>query len=300
MSDVRPLPVPYGDELVAALKRRGYGSQTHQHIYAFLYSRRVNPPTQIEISDYLGSLVDAKYSQLQRRRRQLAEVFCIEHVSGHRYKIVDWQLEEKPASGNMNRRVRFEVLQSGRCNRCGHTVEDDGVKLVVDHVIPRRWGGSDDISNLQPLCEECNGGKKDYYGTFDQYSDEIREAVNYDEPHRRIAAILLAFKGRAAPAELIGAVASAKQYQEDWQKRLRELRYFGWEIRATRSTTGGARVRVSYRASVTTTLPGSDLSVAVRRIERQRARAKRVASQSNADPRLVVGPASGAVGAHVL
>jgi uncharacterized protein YdaU (DUF1376 family) len=42
-----------------------------------------------------------------------------------------------------------------RCLRCGAT----GVKLVKDHIVPIYQGGSDSISNLQPLCLRCNKSK---------------------------------------------------------------------------------------------------------------------------------------------
>ena len=31
--------------------------------------------------------------------------------------------------------------------------------LEVDHILPRRHGGSDDLSNLQALCYKCNANK---------------------------------------------------------------------------------------------------------------------------------------------
>lgn len=40
------------------------------------------------------------------------------------------------------------------CLKCGSTK-----KLHVDHVIPQRYGGTDDESNLQTLCHKCNIGK---------------------------------------------------------------------------------------------------------------------------------------------
>jgi 5-methylcytosine-specific restriction endonuclease McrA len=41
------------------------------------------------------------------------------------------------------------------CLSCGST----GVVLEADHVVPLTRGGSDDISNIQPLCGTCNRRK---------------------------------------------------------------------------------------------------------------------------------------------
>ncbi|MFD2354227.1 HNH endonuclease [Nonomuraea ferruginea] len=111
---------------------------------------------------------------------------------------------------------------------CGRTPLDHQVVMVVDHKVPRHWGGSDEISNLQPLCEECNAGKKAYFANYDQYADAIRQSAEHPEPHGRIGELIKAFRGDWVPAELIELVASMKQYQEDWRKRTRELRLLGW------------------------------------------------------------------------
>lgn len=49
----------------------------------------------------------------------------------------------------------FEVLcetYGNECLACG----DTGVALEADHVVPLTKGGSDGISNIQPLCGSCN------------------------------------------------------------------------------------------------------------------------------------------------
>lgn len=52
--------------------------------------------------------------------------------------------------------IRREVLSSGPCVTCGTTE-----RLTIDHRIPVSKGGSDDRSNLQPMCSLCNIRKHD-------------------------------------------------------------------------------------------------------------------------------------------
>lgn len=42
-----------------------------------------------------------------------------------------------------------------KCLRCGVTDQ----KLVIDHILPMSLGGSEDLQNLQVLCEECHHWK---------------------------------------------------------------------------------------------------------------------------------------------
>ncbi|MCY3569166.1 MAG: HNH endonuclease signature motif containing protein [Chloroflexi bacterium] len=44
--------------------------------------------------------------------------------------------------------------QGGCCVGCRHFFQPRN--LTIDHVVPRFGGGSDDIANLQLLCEACN------------------------------------------------------------------------------------------------------------------------------------------------
>lgn len=67
--------------------------------------------------------------------------------------------ETKKRSRHIPLSVRFAVLQRDghKCVSCGNSPPK--VKLEVDHKKPFSKGGSNDISNLQTLCYECNRGK---------------------------------------------------------------------------------------------------------------------------------------------
>lgn len=58
-------------------------------------------------------------------------------------------------------RMRALTKLGSRCSCCGATPNNDGVKICVDHVKPRKFYPqlALDINNLQILCEDCNFGK---------------------------------------------------------------------------------------------------------------------------------------------
>ncbi|MEC4881196.1 MAG: HNH endonuclease [Scytonema sp. PMC 1070.18] len=55
--------------------------------------------------------------------------------------------------------VRVSVFHrdSYKCVFCGRNSHK--VQLEVDHILPFAKGGSNDLSNLQTLCIDCNRGK---------------------------------------------------------------------------------------------------------------------------------------------
>lgn len=70
--------------------------------------------------------------------------------------------DERVGSRSVGWRLRYSVLKRDRftCQACGRSpANDPGTVLEVDHVIPWSRGGSTNQSNLQTLCERCNGGK---------------------------------------------------------------------------------------------------------------------------------------------
>lgn len=81
------------------------------------------------------------------------------------------------------RRLRFEVLRRDNhtCRYCGASAPD--VELVVDHVVPRALGGTNDPSNLVTACRECNSGKastspdEHFVAAVEDHDQRWREAM---------------------------------------------------------------------------------------------------------------------------
>jgi 5-methylcytosine-specific restriction endonuclease McrA len=228
----------------------------------------------VEIRAKIADANGVSPAQTDRRVRDLRDHFTIETVRegrNHRYRLRGWNHDrDNGLRRALSRRVRAQVLSPQRCAQCGRTPTDHHIVLVVDHKIPRHWGGADDIENLQPLCEDCNSGKKAFYGTYDEYSEQIRKAADHDEPHGRIGELLKAFRGNWVPSELIGVVASMKQYQDDWQKRLRELRALGWEIESKKSKDPkSGRFLSFYRVKKWEPWPTGSIRAEINRRKRQ-------------------------------
>ncbi|WP_461174169.1 HNH endonuclease [Arthrobacter sp. Z1-9] len=143
-------------------------------------------------------------------------------------------------------------------------------KLQVDHKLPLTWGGTNNIKNLQALCLDCNHGKRDFLATFDAHADKIRHAA-LPEPHKRIGGTLKAFHsaGEYAPSEVVGLAACMIQYQDDWQKRMRELRQLHWDYR-THKRKEDRRIRSYYEVTRWTPWPSGPVAATIKQIEKSK------------------------------
>lgn len=203
-----------------------------------------------------------------RRRRELNYTHIIEkHRDGPRVLYVykgprDQPKDVTPISLRLQAQARHTAR--GRCGMCGRSIEKHGIVLVVDHKIPREWGGRTEADNLWALCEECNAGKKDYFQSVD--AEWMRKVMVHDSVHVRLGETLKAFAPEAVPATTLEFVAN----QDDWKKRTRELRYLGWKIGVSRSKVAGGRHRSFYRLIEAQPWPKDPTGV-IRRYEDQRA-----------------------------
>lgn len=79
--------------------------------------------------------------------------------------------------------MREKVLAkfNGKCAYCGCSL---GLKeMQIDHIIPKKKGGKNDLSNYNPSCRQCNF----YKGTFS--IEEFRE--NLESLHERLTKIFI-------------------------------------------------------------------------------------------------------------
>jgi 5-methylcytosine-specific restriction endonuclease McrA len=263
------LPHPASEEIATLVR-----DESVRAVYRVLYERRQTPPTMAEIRDALGPEI-GRLEQLDRRRRDLHPYFVVEKIrSGRevRYRLSHRKARSESESVGITEKVRAQVLQYGRCAMCGRTPLEHGVVLQVDHKLPQSWGGTNDVENLQPLCEECNRGKKNHFETLDKYGPLIVAASEHDEPHVRIGELLKAVYPNEVRSDLIEMVAHAKQYQSEWRKRLRELRELGWEYEPRKEKDPSGRFHVFWRLTKWTPWPSGDVAAEIRRRENAKQR----------------------------
>jgi diadenosine tetraphosphate (Ap4A) HIT family hydrolase len=112
------------------------------------------------ILDIEGQLVRLKVGKLTFKERTQLKAACDQKIQEFLEKrgLATWDyrlLELDPVPDT----IRYEVLRraGGKCELCGCSSKER--PLHVDHIIPRSKRGSNDIENLQALCEQCNLAK---------------------------------------------------------------------------------------------------------------------------------------------
>jgi 5-methylcytosine-specific restriction endonuclease McrA len=110
-------------------------------------------------SDYVEKKRGWRNSWAERNRQKIAEKNK-RYREANREKIAYYSAQRRARSRNAEGSFTWEEwLQL--CQRYGNVCLACGKKkpLTVDHVIPLVLGGTNWISNIQPLCKECNSGK---------------------------------------------------------------------------------------------------------------------------------------------
>jgi hypothetical protein len=219
--------------------------------------------------------------QLDRRLRELDPHHVIERT--RQGKWVVYRRTGPRASGewdfsSISKKDRAAVLHDahGVCQMCGKTIKDHGIRLHVDHKIPQEWGGTSALENLWAICSVCNEGKRSFFATFD--AKTMTKVLAHESVHRRLLEALRLRPGDWFDFDFLKFVANFEDYQDDWTKRIRELRYFGLKIEVGKFKSG-RRVVSRYRLIGDVADLPEDLSAAAQEYERARA-AKNKASDN--------------------
>lgn len=187
----------------------------------------------------------SEHQHLDRRVRDLDDEWEIVRRRAGTQTL--YQLQGKKANpvvdSGISGSLRSEILwrAHGRCEMCGRTISDDGVKLQIDHKIPRSWGGTSTEENLWALCSHCNRDKRNFFSTITD--PRIQQAMTHESVHVRLGELLKAYHPDPVPGKYLELVAHT---HDDWQKRLRELRELGWQYRYSRRRDDLGRVRVEF------------------------------------------------------
>lgn len=239
-------------------------SGVHELIFNLL---RANPEglSIYEIRDALPSDIGV-HQHLDKRVRELRQWYDLPGKQlGNRFVYILGDLREDPVGddGAISSKLRAQIIHkaSGRCQMCGLTVKEDGVKLQVDHKIPRNWGGLTEPDNLWAICALCNSGKRDYFGTFDEVTMERLLAP--ESVYERLLETLRASGDERTPSWLLEFVANFNDFHEDWQRRLRELRYPGIDVdyRFEKEKLPSGKVTTYYILTKDTVLPPNHIAI---------------------------------------
>jgi 5-methylcytosine-specific restriction endonuclease McrA len=92
----------------------------------------------------------------RERKNQLRAEWAKKHPEKERFWSILDNARRRGAKGSFTFEEWEELKKryNYTCPMCGR--KEPEIKLTVDHIVPISKGGTNDISNIQPLCLECN------------------------------------------------------------------------------------------------------------------------------------------------
>jgi ATP adenylyltransferase len=196
-------------ELCEFVQRRMQMSHVYQPVMLLALLQRGGKASKREISeailsrdqsqlDYYDEVVSGMVGKVLRRHKVVSYQSGVFHLGGFQsltteqvdelIRLCESKLEEYVAKRGariwqhrnhslnaLSGTVRYEILKAAkyRCALCGISAEEKA--LEVDHIKPRKHGGTDDLWNLQALCYSCNATKRDRDSTDFRRTSEFYE-----------------------------------------------------------------------------------------------------------------------------
>ena len=183
---------PKQEKFVMAL----INGMSQRQAYKFAYNCKKMKDTSIDVSAcelFKKDKIQLRYNQLIKEKQQnilknvsninsdlLSKVekykddneTAIEFIENAILKSLPKEVLTQEELKEINRRrnikdtTRYSVLERAgfKCQCCGiKPLKNNDVILHIDHIIPYSLGGSDNIDNLQVLCNKCNISKRNKF-----------------------------------------------------------------------------------------------------------------------------------------
>lgn len=133
------------------------------------WQKRVYKKNYIPRKTFIPKILNCKNCNNQFTQNTTNQIYCSSKCcsESHRKKYELISLgKENPNPKNTSLtflKLRFEIFKRDgfRCKYCGRNPREDKCKLVIEHIIPRVLGGTNNPNNLVCACQECNLGKAD-------------------------------------------------------------------------------------------------------------------------------------------
>jgi len=225
----------------------------------------IGKPATLEEVRLVMKVLPHEQTELTRRIRELEQQNGYEFLyskKNNTYTLVSDV--PKPVKVVDNRHIPGKLIAqilhvaNGRCGMCGSTIAEDLIKLVIDHRVPYAWGGATDEENLWAICELCNIRKKDFISELPE--DIMKVCMIHKETIKRLGELLKAYKGKVVPRSMLEIVGQ----DDEWTRRLRELRALGWKVERVIDTSQKGRYQHAYRLIASKPWPGN-LSSAIKK-----------------------------------
>lgn len=116
-------------------------------------------------TDKVKKLLIEEFSKIDIIKEKIEYAIIKTYFSDHLDNV---ELKEYNCRHKLGRNKRYLVLERAgyKCQACGSKPnKNNDIVLQIDHIIPISLGGTNNISNLQVLCKECNESKRNNFFT---------------------------------------------------------------------------------------------------------------------------------------
>lgn len=142
-------------------------SKVKEDLLRKLWEGGVGFPKPWVASEELLALTGQKY--FDRRLRELRDELGCDLETSHISKLGGhaWRIKSSFIASPLNReylstqqRLALFASHRNKCAACGKEAQPGVRGLQADHKVPLLRGGGNELSNWQPLCHNCNVGKR--------------------------------------------------------------------------------------------------------------------------------------------